>query len=84
MLLSAVSVLVVAQSISEIPEALMNNPVSIYSRIPPKLVLSVYNMASALFWTQPRLTFLVNWGTFRVAKRPVVTSEGCCSVELVL
>ena len=30
MLLSAVSVLVVAQSISEIPEGLMNNPVYIY------------------------------------------------------
>jgi hypothetical protein len=30
MLLSAVSVLVVAQSISEIPEGLMNNPVYCY------------------------------------------------------
>ena len=30
MLLSAVSVLVVAQSISEIPEGLMNNPIYIY------------------------------------------------------
>ena len=30
MLLSAVSVLVVAQSSSEIPEGLMNNPVYIY------------------------------------------------------
>ena len=30
MLLSAVSVLVVAQSISEIPEGIMNNPVYIF------------------------------------------------------
>jgi len=32
MLLSAVSVLVVAQSLFEIPEGLMNNPVYLYSR----------------------------------------------------
>ena len=32
MLLSAVSILVVAQSSSEIPEEVMNNPVSICSR----------------------------------------------------
>jgi len=32
MLLSAVSVLVVAQSSSEIPEGLMNNPVYTYTR----------------------------------------------------
>ena len=39
MLLSAVSVLVVAQSSSEIPEGLMNNPVCIYNtsfaQVPP-------------------------------------------------
>ena len=34
MLLSAVSVLVVAQSSSEIPEGRMNNPVQINDRIP--------------------------------------------------
>ena len=33
MLLSAVSLLVVAQSSSEIPEGLMNNPVQVYSII---------------------------------------------------
>ena len=33
MLLSAVSVLVVAQSSSEIPEGLMNNPVDIHGRM---------------------------------------------------
>jgi len=38
MLLSAVSVLVVAQSSSEIPEGLMNNPVCIY----------IYNMTEEL------------------------------------
>ena len=37
MLLSAVSVLVVAQSSSEIPEGLMNNPV--YSYVVPELLL---------------------------------------------
>jgi len=34
MLLSAVSVLVVAQSISEVPEGLMNNPVLLGKSIP--------------------------------------------------
>ena len=33
MLLSAVSVLVVAQSSSEIPEGLKNNPVSVYTLV---------------------------------------------------
>ena len=36
MLLSAVSVLVVAQSISEVPEGLMNNPVHIYTVCPTR------------------------------------------------
>ena len=33
MLLSAVSILVVAQSSSEIPEGLMNNPVQVYPHL---------------------------------------------------
>ena len=42
MLLSAVSVLVVAQSSSEIPEGLMNNPVLKYYNLrPPSCMLSV-------------------------------------------
>ena len=44
MLLSAVSVLVVAQSSSEIPEELMNNPV--YSRTPDDGHRSARNMLS--------------------------------------
>jgi hypothetical protein len=42
MLLSAVSVLVVAQSSSEIPEGLMNNPVVIQV-----LVINIYNYRAA-------------------------------------
>ena len=41
MLLSAVSVLVVAQSSSEIPEGLMNNPVFLYSLIFIHLFISM-------------------------------------------
>ena len=40
MLLSAVSVLVVAQSSSEVPEGLMNNPVYIYIHIYIYILLS--------------------------------------------
>ena len=43
MLLSAVSVLVVAQSSSEIPEGLMNNPVYIYN-LPSTLQDRVINV----------------------------------------
>ena len=39
MLLSAVSVLVVAQSSSEIPEGLMNNPVQLGQSLHLKIVL---------------------------------------------
>ena len=39
MLLSAVSVLVVAQSSSEVPEGLMNNPVYIYTYTHTHIVL---------------------------------------------
>ena len=42
MLLSAVSVLVVAQSSSEIPEGLMNNPVSIYLSIYLYIYIYIY------------------------------------------
>ena len=42
MLLSAVSVLVVAQSSSEIPEGLMNNPVSIYLSISLYIYIYIY------------------------------------------
>ena len=47
MLLSAVSVLVVAQSSSEIPEGLMNNPVhftQFLAQIPPTNVIVHYNL----------------------------------------
>ena len=40
MLLSAVSVLVVAQSISEITEGLMNNPVYMKKKLPNDFVLN--------------------------------------------
>ena len=42
MLLSAVSVLVVAQSSSEVPEGLMNNPVFLKSRPPFSLCVSFH------------------------------------------
>jgi len=42
MLLSAVSVLVVAQSIFEIPEGLMNNPVYIYTYIYIYVFIHIY------------------------------------------
>ena len=48
MLLSAVSVLVVAQSSSEIPEGLMNNPVLFYPIFP-----DLRN--NTAFWKVPRL-----------------------------
>jgi hypothetical protein len=54
MLLSAVSVLVIAQSISEIPEGLMNNPV--YTRISYKMqrytVYFIWNLFY-MFWVVP-------------------------------
>ena len=50
MLLSAVSVLVVAQSSSEIPEGLMNNPV---------FCCSVTSLCSLLYFPKPTLNFKV-------------------------
>ena len=46
MLLSAVSVLVVAQSSSEIPEGLMNNPVYIYIYI----YIYIYMLWRGVIW----------------------------------
>ena len=56
MLLSAVSVLVVAQSSSEVPEGLMNNPVHSLRRvhISYKIVLSL--LTSII---EPKLTFII-------------------------
>jgi len=57
MLLSAVSVLVVAHSSSEIPEGLMNNPV--YNYVP--IFVGFYRFVSFVFITVPhsRFTFFL-------------------------
>ena len=52
MLLSAVSVLVVAQSISEIPEGLMNNPV---------LTLTLYNTNRTVAFQPSTTVFSVRY-----------------------
>jgi len=50
MLLSAVSVLVVAQSSSEVPEGLMNNPVYVYLQIYMYVtIISKENFSSIVF-----------------------------------
>ena len=51
MLLSAVSVLVVAQSSSEIPEGLMNNPVYTHVYVSILLKLIYINCKSALVFS---------------------------------
>ena len=55
MLLSAVSVLVVAQSISEIPEGLMNNPVfQVLITIENSYVLNYRDVVESYFSLRPR------------------------------
>ena len=49
MFLSAVSVLVVAQSISEIPEGLMNNPVYFYQSLKTKKGVPQLKITSDIF-----------------------------------
>ena len=59
MLLSAVSILVVVQSSSEIPEGLMNNPVyvatQIYFSVANKLLITLSHIIMAI-WIAPRYT----------------------------
>ena len=56
MLLSAVPVLVVAQSSSEIPEGLMNNPVYQYNNIKIKL----YKNNAAIWYNKTCIEFSLN------------------------
>ena len=68
MLLSAVSVLVVAQSISEIPEGLMNKPVYFSTYLTP---------ASQDCKTQLELLKLLKM--FKAISKNYMYVDGCCS-----
>jgi len=81
MLLSAVSVLVVAQSISEVPEGLMNNPVHIYTVCPTRYRTRLFFNNSS---TNEDIATKFEQGDIRCVrneKECVCSAPNCCDTE---
>ena len=76
MLLSAVSVLVVAQSSSEIPDGLMNNPVYLHD-----LVWKIYSLRQSIIWDA---VWIETISTQIIVSRAIDSTRPYCSLFCVM